>query len=79
VDYDIADLRAHLERQFTKGMSWDAFLRGEIHIDHIRPLASFAYTDASDPQFLACWGLPNLRPLWAPDNHRKRHSAEFLV
>src|SRR3546814_6097044 len=36
VGYTVADLMAHLERQFLPGMSWDN--RGEWHIDHIRPL-----------------------------------------
>ena len=79
VDYDVAELRGHLERQFTSGMSWDRFLRGEIHIDHIRPLASFDFTSAEDLAFARCWALTNLRPLWAPDNRRKRDRMEFLV
>lgn len=79
VDWSIEEFKMHIERQFTDGMDWDAFLQGEIHIDHIRPLASFNYADADDPQFRACWGLPNLRPLWAAENHRKRHRAEFLL
>lgn len=75
--YSIADLRFHLERQFTKKMSWDKFMNGEIHIDHIIPKAAF---DLSDPdQWCICWGLPNLRPLWAKDNLEKRAKVLTLL
>lgn len=67
--FSLADLRAHLERQFTKGMTWERFNAGEIHIDHRRPLASF---DLEDPeQFRAAWSLSNLQPLWAKANLSK--------
>lgn len=67
--FSLADLRAHLERQFTKGMSWERFNAGEIHIDHRRPLASF---DLEDPeQFRAAWALTNLQPLWKGENLSK--------
>lgn len=77
--YTTAELKAHLERQFTKGMSWEAFQRGEIEIDHIRPLASFSITCASDPDFTACWGLANLRPMWASENRSKGAKVLMLV
>lgn len=67
--YTIAELRAHLERQFTNGMSWDN--RGEWHIDHIIPLSSFKFTSSADPEFQAAWALSNLRPLWAKENQVK--------
>src|SRR3546814_9720873 len=59
VGYTVADLMAHLERQFLPGMSWDN--RGEWHIDHIRPLCSFEFTSLDDPQFREAWALTNLR------------------
>jgi hypothetical protein len=59
----------HLERQFIPPMSWAAFLRGEIHIDHIVPCSRF---DLSEPQQQrACFHYSNLQPLWASDNVRK--------
>lgn len=69
LDYSPAELRAHLERQFTRGMTWDNY--GEWHIDHIVPLASFTITGPDDPELRRAWALPNLRPLWATDNLRK--------
>lgn len=69
--YTRDDLVRHIERQFSKGMTWDALLRGEIHIDHIIPVASFNITGTDCPEFKACWALTNLRPLWAADNQAK--------
>ncbi|WP_238908109.1 hypothetical protein [Achromobacter ruhlandii] len=65
--YSLEDLRAHLERRFQQGMTWENY--GKWHIDHIRPCASFDLTDAQ--QFAECWSLENLQPLWAAENVRK--------
>jgi len=63
------EARAHIEAQFTEGMSWDKMGVHGIHIDHIRPCASF---DLSDPeQQRECFHYTNLQPLWAEDNIRK--------
>lgn len=77
VDYTVDDLRRHLERQFTKGMSWDNF--GDWHIDHIVPISSFTFTSAGDEQFKQCWSLTNLRPLWARENMSKAARRELLL
>jgi len=69
--YTPLELRQHLEAQFTDGMTWKAFMKGEIHIDHIRPVASFQYSSVDDEQFKQCWSLNNLQPLWAKDNIAK--------
>ncbi len=53
----VAELKQHLESKFQPGMTWEN--RGQWHIDHIKPLASFILTDR------------NLQPLWAQDNIRK--------
>lgn len=65
------ELLRHIERQFTKGMSWEAFGRGEIHIDHIIPVSAFNITSVDDPDFKVCWALTNLRPMWKVDNIKK--------
>ena len=61
------DLAKHLEGKFSDGMSWDN--RGEWHIDHIRPCASFDLTDPAQQR--ECFHYSNLQPLWAADNLRK--------
>jgi len=63
----IPELKSHLESLFALGMTWDN--RGQWHIDHIRPCASF---DLTDPlQQRQCFNFRNLQPLWAIDNYRK--------
>lgn len=75
--YDVAQLRAHIERQFTKGMSWEAFTAGLIHIDHVVPLSQFNMSDLD--QAKAAWALANIRPLWARDNLVKGKVRTTLV
>lgn len=75
--YTAKQLRQHLERQFTKGMSWDNY--GEWHVDHIVPVAEFRFTSPDDDAFKQCWALSNLRPLWAKDNLSKRHKRTHLI
>ncbi|MBL3673599.1 hypothetical protein [Paracoccus aerius] len=75
--YSLAELRYHLERQFTKGMDWDRFVAGEIHIDHILPVSSFDLTDVAEVK--ACYALPNLRPAWALDNLSKGAARTHLI
>lgn len=70
-------LRTHLERQFVKGMNWENY--GLWHIDHIVPLSLFKITEASDPMIKVAWGLPNLRPIWATDNLRKKDKRTHLI
>ena len=75
--YSIAELRDHLERQFVKGMSWENM--HQWHIDHIVPKSSFSYSSPDEPDFLACWALSNLRPLWASENISKGSRRETLL
>jgi hypothetical protein len=67
-----ARVKAHIERQFARGMSWKnwghkADGRGRVwHIDHIIPICKF---DITKPQEIARanhWS--NLRPMWSEDN-----------
>ncbi len=68
-------LAKHLESQFLPGMTWEN--RGEWHIDHRKPCASF---DLSDPvQQRACFHYTNLQPLWALDNLRKGASLPIAA
>ncbi len=61
------ELMAHLEAQFTEGMTWDNY--GEWHVDHIKPCAVFDLLFADQQE--ACFHYTNLQPLWGPDNIRK--------
>lgn len=75
--YTLADLQAHLERQFLKGMTWAN--AGDWHIDHIVPLSSFTFASDQDAEFKAAWSLSNLRPLWAEQNWQKTNKREVLL
>ena len=66
--YTNGELIQHLENQFEEGMSWKTNTVKGWHLDHIRPKASYSFTDTQDDMFLECWGLDNLRPLWADQN-----------
>ncbi len=79
VGYTIEALKRHLERQFTKGMSWSNYGVHGWHIDHIIPVASFGPMEFGDETFRACWALTNLRPMWAEKNIIKRDKRELLL
>lgn len=71
LNYTLEDLKKHLEVKFENGMTWDHFLKGNIHIDHIVPMIKFNIKSEYDNEFKRCWSLTNLQPLWAKDNLRK--------
>jgi hypothetical protein len=67
--YSPDDLINHLESNFTDKMNWDNY--GEWHVDHILPISSFDIKEIGDSEFMKCWELKNLQPLWGDENIRK--------
>jgi len=67
--YSPDELIIHLENQFTNDMTWDKY--GEWHVDHILPISSFNIQEIGDEEFMKCWSLSNLQPLWGDENIRK--------
>jgi hypothetical protein len=67
--YTPEQLMSHLENQFTDNMTWDNY--GEWHVDHIKPISSFNITEMGDEEFMKCWSLNNLQPMWGEENIRK--------
>lgn len=66
---DFKSFKNYIVNKFTNGMTWEKLRKGKIHIDHIRPCASF---DLSDPEEQRkCFHYSNLQPLWAKDNLSK--------
>lgn len=61
--------KKYFESLFTDGMTWDCYLKGEIHIDHIKPCILFDLTDPKQQQ--ECFNYKNLQPLWWYDNLKK--------
>lgn len=59
----------HLESNFSDGMIWEN--RGQWHVDHIVPCASFDLTKPENQR--ACFHWTNLQPLWAKDNRTKKN------
>jgi len=59
-------LKEYIESKFTENMTWNKVLNGEIHLDHIRPCASFDLTDPEQQR--TCFHYTNLQPLWGVDN-----------
>jgi hypothetical protein len=68
----VAELRAHIEAQFTSDMSWDNW--GPVwQLDHIRPLVSFNLMLRR--QFLAACNYKNLQPMLL-EEHRQKSLSE---
>jgi hypothetical protein len=67
--YSPKNLIEHLENNFKDGMTWDSY--GEWHVDHIKPISLFNILEIGDDEFMSCWSLNNLQPLWGEDNIRK--------
>lgn len=70
VDYTLADLTKHLEKQFDNKMNWDNYGSYWV-IDHVRPKSLFNYTSPNDLKFKQCWALKNLQPLEKIENIKK--------
>lgn len=69
LQYTPEELIIHLEKQFTDTMSWDNY--GVWHVDHKSPITSFDIQEMGDEEFMKCWGLDNLQPMWGDENIRK--------
>lgn len=65
----VAFFKAHIEKQFKEGMSWDNW--GTVwQIDHIKPCASFNLTVEKEQK--KCFHYLNQQPLWSLDNNLKK-------
>jgi hypothetical protein len=64
--YTPNELINHLEKQFTDTMTWDNY--GIWHVDHKLPITSFDIKEMGDEEFMKCWSLDNLQPMWGTEN-----------
>ena len=69
LQYTPEQLITHLESQFKDTMSWDNY--GEWHVDHKLPITHFNIVEMGDDEFIKCWSLDNLQPMWGVENIRK--------
>lgn len=68
----VPNLIEHLKSTMPNGAEWADVMAGRVHIDHIRPCASFDLSKHEEQR--ACFHFTNLQLLWASDNQRKwRH------
>jgi hypothetical protein len=67
--YTPEELINHLEKQFTDGMTWDNY--GQWHVDHVMPISVHDIQEIGDDEFMRCWSLSNLQPMWGDENIRK--------
>jgi hypothetical protein len=73
LQYTPEELINHLEKQFKDDMTWDNY--GLWHIDHKSPITSFDIQEMGDEEFMRCWCLDNLQPLWGEENIRKSNKT----
>ena len=66
LQYTPKELVTHLENKFTDKMSWDNY--GDWHVDHKLPITHFNIQEMGDEEFMRCWSLDNLQPMWEFDN-----------
>jgi len=67
----------HLKSTLPDGYEESDICDGsKLHIDHVRPVASFNLTGEVDSEFLACWALENLRLLPASENMQKSDTCK---
>ncbi len=64
----------YTKSKFTKGMSWEELMEGNIHIDHIKPLALFNLVNENEQK--KAFHYTNMQPLWAKDNLSKGKKYE---
>ena len=69
LQYSPEELINHLEKQFKDDMTWDNY--GIWHVDHKLPITSFDIQGMGDEEFMRCWCLDNLQPMWGEENIRK--------
>ena len=69
LQYTPEELINHLEKQFTDTMTWENY--GIWHVDHKLPITSFDIQEMGDEEFMRCWCLDNLQPMWGEENIRK--------
>jgi len=73
VGYKLIDLIKHLKFTIPEGYSWNDFLQGKLHIDHIIPISAFNYNKPEHIDFKRCWSLDNLRLLPSKENFIKNN------
>lgn len=75
LQYTPNELISHLENQFKDRMTWDNY--GDWHVDHILPISIHNIQEIGDDEFMKCWSLGNLQPMWGEDNIKKSNKIIY--
>jgi hypothetical protein len=76
LQYTPEELIVHLELQFKDSMNWDNY--GFWHVDHKLAITHFNIQEMGDEEFMKCWSLENLQPMWAEENIRKSNKIILI-
>lgn len=71
LNYNYRKLKKHLNSTMPNGFTWQDFLDGKLHIDHIIPISAFNFDKPEHLDFKRCWALNNLQLLSKGDNIKK--------
>lgn len=73
VGYTLMELKSHLEKTIPDEYTWQDYLNGKLHVDHIIPISVFNFSEATHLDFKRCWALKNLQLLPAIENLKKQN------
>ena len=68
VGYTLKDLVKRLKKTIPKDYTWQDYLEGKLHIDHIIPISAYNFNQIGQIDFQRCWALSNLQLLSAKEN-----------
>lgn len=68
MNYDIETLINHLKFTLPYNITWEDYLEGGFHIDHIIPLNLYSFNSYTELEFKKCWNYRNLRILPGDEN-----------
>ena len=71
VGYTVNDLIKRLRKTMPEGYTWNDFMKGKLHIDHIIPISVWDFDSSEQINFQKCWALSNLQLLSAKENRIK--------
>lgn len=77
VGYSIEELKTHLETTFQDGLTWEIYLKGGYHIDHIIPKHLYSFESYLDEDFKKCWNFRNLRIITSEENFNKLGKLDY--
>lgn len=74
--YTSKQLIKHLTKTMPNNYTWNDYLLGKLHLDHIIPISVFNFEKPEDRDFKRCWALSNLQLLPAIENKIKNNKLE---